>query len=493
MTSQRDFTVADHRGFTVADRRRVALAGHRGFTLIELIVTLSISVILIALAGSLIVFSMNFLNRTEVRASDKHLAEQSADFIKERLLYANSISLVRATEPPSSASGGDILFIGQLDPATNKITITNEGHLYYMRAGDSAPVDVFGTGGYDNNALAFSYRAIVDETNRTDKSFEITTKTIRDSMVAYTSKKTFSLYEAGASADAEPRKSVSVDSWSDGADFDASTEKFYLLVNTTSSGYVQTGLIAWFDAINNDGTGSMGSHNPNQKAVWSDLTGNGNDMNLFFTNNSTPIRNTSIYFDGSGDYGMIPQLDLSDYSSVTVEICFREADTGRAGLLFEYSSNGATQATGFGSGLNSTGSKDSSDNIACTFFHWTNDAGSSGLYVVNHKWINQSTAFTTHTNFYSMIQGDTQRMVWIDGAPVGLIAQGSSTTPINSSTNTHATDYFVKHPFFIAIRGGTSSADVFAGEISSIRIYGRQLTQAEIQQNAQEDYVRFGR
>jgi hypothetical protein len=42
----------------------------------------------------------------------------------------------------------------------------------------------------------------------------------------------------------------------------------------------------------------------------------------------------------------------------------------------------------------------------------------------------------------------------------------------------------------LAARGGTGS--FWKGEIAGVRVYSRKLTPEEIQQNAKQDFLRFG-
>jgi hypothetical protein len=196
---------------------------------------LSISFILIAVTTTLIIFGMNFLSHTEANAADKQFAEGNADFIRDHLLYAHSIEVVRADTPPTSISEGELLFIGREDPATGEVLIANEGRLYRLRPNDSAPTEVFVGPDY-RGSLALAFRAIVDDSKkaRTAKAFEITTKSIRDGQVVCTSKKTFNLYNASLSREAEPRVSLDIDSWNDsGFAPNESNQHYYLLIKST--------------------------------------------------------------------------------------------------------------------------------------------------------------------------------------------------------------------------------------------------------------------
>jgi type II secretory pathway pseudopilin PulG len=207
-------------------------AGQGGFTLVEVLVALFISIIVIAVAATFIIFGLNFLSRTEIHASDKQLAEGSADFIKRRLLYARSVEVVQSNQPPSTYTGYEVLFIGRVDPATGKVVIANEGALYYMLINETSPTRIYSGEDYQGGNLALAFRAIVDEsgTMRTPKSFEITAKTIRNGQVVYTSKKTFNLYNADHHPDAEPRESLDIDSWHDSGFKQNESDQFYYLL-----------------------------------------------------------------------------------------------------------------------------------------------------------------------------------------------------------------------------------------------------------------------
>jgi hypothetical protein len=483
-----------------------------GMTLVELIVSLLISTIVIGLAGSLLIFGTNFLNRTEIRAEDKKIAEDGADYIRNRLLYARGISVIRADEPPFGGggggggnSGGELLFIGEVG-TDGKVHIANSGSLYYMRSGDNKAINVLGDNRYKGSKLALSYQAIIQPNapmNKPHKSFRIVLKTVRDGQIVYDSSKTFSLFEA--SAKSEPTEDVAITSWSSEAGFANASDlasydadaRFYLLIDASGTGYVDNGLIAHFDAITNAavvGTNSQSHHDPFATTLWSDISGNGNDMRLTFTNvngsNNKPVRDQTIYFDGSDDYGVIDPLNLSYLQAVTVEICFREAQPNKTAILYEYSSNWNTEVTGFGICLNT---KDSTLNSGVVHSNMGGTLGVSSdpdLRPVNYLWQDNSATLTTHSNYFSMAADEEPRRVWINGQSVGLIKTGTTNTPISGLTKYSYERNFEEQPFYVAGRAGASVQ--YTGEIASIRIYDRLLTDAEILQNSHEDRIRFG-
>ncbi|MDR2196868.1 MAG: prepilin-type N-terminal cleavage/methylation domain-containing protein [Coriobacteriales bacterium] len=470
--------------------------GQRGFTLVEMIVGLSISVVLIALAGSLIIFGMNFLNRTETRASDKHLAEQSADFVKQRLLYARSIAVIEADTPPVSAFGGELLFIGTADPVTGKISITNEGHLYYMRTGDTNPVDAFGAGSYDGNGLALSFRAIVDNPDapadaqmRTSKTFEITAKTIRDGQVIYTSKKTFSLYEADPSNSVSPQQSMSIDSWNDDNSFEDREKHYYLLIKNLSIGYAQTGLIAQYDAIDNAVANGTPYHDPSA-STWVNLCAPAyNPMQLYFTDGGGSVLENAIYFDGEDDYGKIIGLNLNEQNAVTLEIVFQPTNAGKNTMLYEYSPNWNDYSGSFGLAIFSNGhGPKPAENHTVERFGGAYDAPAAAA-ARNFLYAWPTDRFSTFSTV--MVAGANDplgRSVYVNGNLMPYQGEYPGTAASTAGTQTQT---FGDYPLYIAARAGSS--DFFQGMIASIRIYNRQLTPAEIKQNADEDYLRYGR
>ncbi|MDR1816475.1 MAG: prepilin-type N-terminal cleavage/methylation domain-containing protein, partial [Clostridiales Family XIII bacterium] len=139
----------------------------KGFTLVEIIVALVIGAIVVAAAGSFLVYGTNFLGQTERKASDKQIAEDAADYIRNVLVYAKEIKVIRAEKPPAQTQGGALLYIGGDDGSEIACT----GRLFYRKANESVTLDVLGEA-FRCNALALSYSASVDEKSGT-KSFQV--------------------------------------------------------------------------------------------------------------------------------------------------------------------------------------------------------------------------------------------------------------------------------------------------------------------------------
>jgi hypothetical protein len=461
-----------------------------------LIVALSIALIVIGVTSTFLVFGTNFLTKTEISSEDKMAAEDAADYAKDLLLYATSIKVVRASEPPrlgGADASGNILYIGS-DDGTQ---ITNTGKLYYRRAGDNESLDVLGGSRYAGMSLALSYSAVVaaasDSASSSSgrqvpaKSFELVVSAIRNGQAVYDSKKSFSLYEVAANS--EPTSSEAVSSWSTAGNFDSQAGKFYLLISIGSSGYSQTSLVAQFDAIDNDiDAAGRPYHNPNA-TIWRDLSGGGNDIKLTFTGNTTPIREQSIYFDGDGDSGVIQALDLSSYSSVTVEICFSLPRQNVRGILYEHSPNTNVNSGGFAMVANADGT---GTTIEEEIHSYTYDLGTSGGGVGGARdfnWPNNPGRLATISMVFSVIADTEGRLAYVDGSGPKDFFIPAARPNFSTSKATELTGQFRNDKFYIASRASTTSC--LEGEIFSLRIYGTKLTPEQIAQNAQTDRLRF--
>jgi hypothetical protein len=482
-------------------------------TLVEIIVATMISLLVITITGSFLIFGTNFLTKTEISSEDKLMAEDAADYAKYRMLYASSIQVVRAEEPPWVDGGhtsGDILYIGNPDDSKE---ITNIGRLYFMRGGDSAPIDVLGDQRYGGSGLALSYRATVSDgsasgstnpaASRTpEKSFTLTLSTVRGNQVVYDCEKTFSLYDVGANS--EPVMSQEITSWSSDSSFDPDKGKFYLLISPAAVGYVGSNLVASFDAIDNalDASGEPW-HDP-KAATWADLSGNGNDMKLTFTAedsaNKGGIRPQSVYFDGNGDYGMISKIDFSQYDRVTFEICFRDPAVKDA-MLFEYCKENATNGWNADGGTFGLASNSNGFGPSVNEFHWVarigNTSADSSLsarnFVSNNRDIRY---FSTFSSVMSNTNDPTGRLQYVDGTPVTYQISSHPSLghgfPVTTATVQGAGFGSISNTYKLFIASRQGKAEFFQGEIAAIRIYTGKLTPEQIEQNAAADKARFG-
>ena len=124
-------------------------SGKSGFTLVEVIVTLIITVIVVAVSSSLIITGTNIFARSAQRDIQTNIAETVLGFVSEQLLYSESIADF-GSNPPVFTNAGDaaILLIKKSDSETMSDT---RGQLFFRRAKDTqTPVNVFGSNFYNN-------------------------------------------------------------------------------------------------------------------------------------------------------------------------------------------------------------------------------------------------------------------------------------------------------------------------------------------------------
>ena len=216
----------------------------------------------------------------------------------------------------------------------------------------------------------------------------------------------------------------------------------------TSASYVQGGLIAQWDGIDNAGTGT---HDPNA-TVWKDLVGN-LDMTLTAKGRWNMLGN-ALYVSGMGAQG-----PRATPAYKTIEIVFKmKRDGGR--IMF-------------GSGLQSrlVGVDPASGSPKTIYF---NGKGSSGGNDKCFKWSLDTEALCTATATYT---GDNVADVYCDGA---VRNDG------NNANNWGVGDAKV------AVGGRLLNESYpWFGEIYAIRLYDTVLTAEEIAANAAIDRARF--
>jgi len=124
-------------------------AGKSGFTLVEVIVTLVITIVVIAISSTLIITGTNLFARSAQRDVQANIAETVLGFVSDQLLYARGIEEFQ-TNPPTFGSAGNaaVLQIKQNDSTDNSHT---RGQLFFRRAGDdNDPINIFGSNFYQS-------------------------------------------------------------------------------------------------------------------------------------------------------------------------------------------------------------------------------------------------------------------------------------------------------------------------------------------------------
>jgi prepilin-type N-terminal cleavage/methylation domain-containing protein len=211
-------------------------ASRAGFTLVEVIVTLILVVLVIAVSATFLTSGANFLSRTERTAKDKVLAQAGADFVKERLLYASEVKVVEASAPPpaSVSSGFDVLYIGNGDGTR----IEHAGKLYYKAASEAAPVDILGDI-YAGRELALAYAATVlegpgvspDITAEKVATFEIEATVVAGPRQTQAAKQLFRMYNIDQTK--EPKANIKIASWQ--AADPSKNKRYYLLISPATN------------------------------------------------------------------------------------------------------------------------------------------------------------------------------------------------------------------------------------------------------------------
>ena len=150
--------------------------GRGGFTLVEVLVALVITIIVIGISGSLIISSTNIFSKSAQRDAQMNIAESLLEFVSGQLLYANEIQ-----QKPTLNTGESIDYSGVTGSILRIVKPStgfgdSSGQLYYRRAGDTGDlINVFGSDFYHNYQVSI----ICDingpsAENKNDASFTLT-------------------------------------------------------------------------------------------------------------------------------------------------------------------------------------------------------------------------------------------------------------------------------------------------------------------------------
>jgi prepilin-type N-terminal cleavage/methylation domain-containing protein len=138
-----------------------------GFTLVELIVAMTISLIIIGIASAILLSGTNMAQRTAQRALEEQIVDGVFNFAKDRLLYAGTVDKKEETELSSAISSGT----GLLYVSKNGTAATDRGMLFFRDASDSPgppasdPINVMGTDFYMGYTISLEAKL----TNTKDK------------------------------------------------------------------------------------------------------------------------------------------------------------------------------------------------------------------------------------------------------------------------------------------------------------------------------------
>ena len=221
-------------------------------------------------------------------------------------------------------------------------------------------------------------------------------------------------------------------------------------VSLADDEYVITNLQLYYDGINNTGTGHDSSI-----TTWQDLSGNGNNGTI----NGATWGSNYLSFDGTDDWVAIGEMN---YDKFTLEVIAMTttAPTSSNCLI------GNWHAGGYG--------------LAIT----------SGRYArinsyISDAWVDLKASKKSNINqlyHYVGTYDGTNLKIYQDG-----VLSNSVTTNGNLITTTKSTIMALG----VNPTGSSAEKDFFAGNIYSVRIYNRALTDNEILHNYQVDKNRF--
>ena len=226
---------------------------------------------------------------------------------------------------------------------------------------------------------------------------------------------------------------------------------FYTLVingKTYTHSYVKDGLVLWLDGISNTRDGHDES-----ATVWEDLSGNNNDATLMNYDNPT-WNETSLTFDGINQYAQILNYNNSPYTIETVFSINKFSNSAMG--LFCISRNGN----------NSNGVAIINKGYAIRNYYGWGD--NKHIDTPNYKMVDHKIFNATSLNF-----GND-----------GLIYINSELKVQKNISNDTIIDN--------VILGNAMGNEYLNGNIYSIRVYNRGLSEEEIKQNYEVDKKRFG-
>ena len=125
----------------------------KGFTLIEIIVSLMIASIAMVIATTLILNSMGYFNKTAVSDNDKQVLDSIKDYVQNELMYASDVT-VQANYPTIQDATGETLDTGwhYLYVKGNQLYRDNNCETDFTKA-----VPVYGDDFYSNGRKLFIY------------------------------------------------------------------------------------------------------------------------------------------------------------------------------------------------------------------------------------------------------------------------------------------------------------------------------------------------
>ena len=146
----------------------------KGFTLVELIVTLAIAAIVMTVAGNYLFFGNRMFTENEVKNTDKYIGDTIYDFIKERLTYAGKIEVLEREKVLSGDASPKYSHVFALSGNSME---NKDGYLYFTNDKEkllwnAEKAGIYGTGFYRNNKITYTFQ--IDKKDASNRSFILT-------------------------------------------------------------------------------------------------------------------------------------------------------------------------------------------------------------------------------------------------------------------------------------------------------------------------------
>ena len=230
----------------------------------------------------------------------------------------------------------------------------------------------------------------------------------------------------------------------------------YFMMNYEYPQIVTNGLVFLVDA------GLLGSY-PTTQSLWYDISGQNKNSTL--VNGVSYNSNRYLTFDGSDDYAVVGTLsNVSSFCTVNALVRRNPSVATTNGALFGFGTTaGSTQDIYYWAGF-------SGASYGFGFNTWNtdnwgfNNSTASGE-VMDGRWHYLTAVFDRNN-----ITGSSK--IYVDGVSKALSQVFGATVNRSVSSN-----------FGISYNGWNTGNQLFNGDISSVEVYGRELSQSEVLQN----------
>jgi prepilin-type N-terminal cleavage/methylation domain-containing protein len=157
---------------------RRALSDNRGFTLVELIVSMLISVIVFGAAAAILISALSLSANVTQDATYERIADSILDFVEERVTFATAVTSNEAEDLESFQgllliTDDPLLYVGD-----ESGTPVKRGWIYFRRTGSTvAPQNIFGESFYQDGNVSVN---IIEDKRAGRKPAETITVTLYD-------------------------------------------------------------------------------------------------------------------------------------------------------------------------------------------------------------------------------------------------------------------------------------------------------------------------